>query len=521
MLKQTTINVSPQQASDAQYYIPILSKKLNIKQNQIKHHKIVKRSIDARNKTPKIQLKIDVYINETPSPEKPFIPPYKKISSDKQVIIAGAGPAGLFAAIKLIEHNIKPIILERGKEIAERKKDISKINRNISLDPNSNYCYGEGGAGTFSDGKLYTRSSKRGNVQRILKILEYHGASKNIIADAHPHIGTNILPKIIIDIREHIIKSGGEIHFNEQITDIEVSQDEVTSVTTNNQNQFKGDALILATGHSARDIYELLNSKNLALEEKGFAMGVRVEHQQKLIDSIQYHCKVRDQYLPAATYNLVQQVEGRGVYSFCMCPGGYIIPASCNDNEIVVNGMSPSTRNSPFANSGMVVEIRPEDFPNRDKYGVLAGLKYQEKVERDAFLNGGKGLEAPAQRLTDFIKGRLSSSLPETSYRPGVVSSPMHFWLPDEIAHRLQKGLKLFNNKMRNFVNEDAICLGVESRTSSPIRIPRDKIARNHVQIKNLYPCGEGAGYAGGIVSSAIDGENSAEVLAMKLNNAN
>ncbi len=518
MIKEIEIKLSPKQAANQESYLPILSEKLGVSVERIQNHKILRRSIDARGRNVQIQMRIEAYIDQQAPHDNDFVLPYKKVNSNRRVLIAGAGPAGLFAAIKLIEHNIKPIIIERGKDISRRKRDISQLNRNQKLDPESNYCYGEGGAGTFSDGKLYTRSSKRGNIKRILQIFEYHGAPENILSNAHPHIGTNILPKIITDMRKHIVNSGGEIYFDSKIVDFEISGDEITSVKTATNEVFTGDALILATGHSARDIYELLYTKKILLEEKGFAMGIRVEHSQKLIDQIQYNCSVRDKYLPAAAYNLVQQVDKRGVYSFCMCPGGYIIPASTSPEEIVVNGMSPSTRNSKFANSGIVVEIRPEDFPKREQYGILAGLKYQQEIEHIAFLNSGKGVEAPAQRLTDFVNNRISNNLPESSYRPGLTSSPIHFWMPEAISKRLQKGLIHFNNKMRGYLNEDAIAIAVESRTSSPLRIPRDKKTRNHPQIKNLYPCGEGAGFAGGIVSSAMDGEISAEVLALNLN---
>lgn len=519
MIKLTELKLTPKQASDEKYYIPILAADLGVKQGQIRGHKVLRRSIDARGRRDVfIRMRTEAYIDEEVPDEKPFVPPYRKITGKHQVLIAGSGPAGLFAAVKLIEHNIKPVIIERGKDVSRRKRDVAQLSRNNYLDPDSNYCYGEGGAGTFSDGKLYTRSSKRGNVQRILQIFEYHGAPKDILSNAHPHIGTNILPKIITDMRQHILLSGGEIHFDSRITDFKTEADRIVSVETASGDIFEGDALILATGHSARDIYELLHRKGLELTEKGFAMGLRVEHSQDLIDQIQYSCTVRDEYLPAAAYNLVEQIEGRGVYSFCMCPGGFIVPAATGPEEVVVNGMSPSKRNSKFANSGIVTEIRPEDFPNREKYGIMAGLKYQQSIEHSAYLNGGKGVEAPAQRLTDFVNGRLSKNLPETSYHPGIISSPMHFWLPEAISKRLREGLRRFDNKMKGCLNEEGVGIGVESRTSSPLRIPRDKNTRNHPQIKNLYPCGEGAGFSGGIVSSALDGEKSAEAVALLFN---
>ncbi len=413
----------------------------------------------------------------------------------------------------MIEKGLKPVIFERGKDVSARKKDIQALNTNKAVNPDSNYCYGEGGAGTFSDGKLYTRSKKRGDVKRILDILKYHGAKKDILSDAHPHIGTNKLPGIIVKIRETIEEAGGEIHFDSRVEDLIIERDEVKGIITQNGDKVFGKAVILATGHSAKDIFEILHRKNILIEAKPFAMGVRVEHPQDLIDSIQYTCKIRSDYLPAAAYSLVSQVKGRGVYSFCMCPGGFIVPASTAPGEMVVNGMSPSKRNSKFANSGMVVEIKVEDFPETEKYGALAGLKYQESLEKLAFVNGGNGLVAPAQRLHDFVNGKVSPFLPDTSYYPGVVSSPMHFWLPEDISKRLQKAFKTFGKRMKGFLTNEALIVGVESRTSSPVRIPRDKETLQHPQIKNLYPCGEGAGYAGGIISAAVDGERCADMV--------
>jgi len=517
MHKEINIRVSPEQASDSALYIPAAAEKLGIKPEQIKGHKVLKKSIDARSSDVYIQLRLSVWINEAMPEEPEFIPGYKTVSSDKRVLIIGSGPAGLFAALKLIENNIKPVIIERGKDVSQRRRDVAKINRNNPVNPDSNYCFGEGGAGTFSDGKLYTRSSKRGDVDRILKVLNFHGAKDDILTDAHPHIGTNILPKVITDMREHILYSGGEIHFETRMTDFETEGDKITAVISQKGDRIEGDAVILAAGHSARDIYELLYEKGIEIQEKGFAMGVRVEHKQKLIDQIQYNCELRSNYLPAASYNLAKQVNGKGVYSFCMCPGGFIVPAVTGNEQVVVNGMSAWSRNSKFANSGIVTEIPVEEFPEREKHGPLAGLKYQQHIEKMAFINGGKGLRAPAQRLEDFVNGRLSKDLPETSYHPGVVSSPMHFWLPAHIVNPLREGFKNFNRKMKGFLAEDAIVIGVESRTSSPVRIPRNEETRSHPQIKNLYPCGEGAGFAGGIVSSAIDGENSANVLAQIL----
>ncbi len=512
MKKIINLSLSPKRASDEKYYKHDAAEFLHADEREITAVKILKKSIDARKKFVKINLRLEIWLSE-PAKEEKFILKLQNVSAKPEVIIAGAGPAGLFAALKLIEKGLKPVIFERGKDVKERKKDIQALNTNKGVNPDSNYCFGEGGAGTFSDGKLYTRSKKRGDVTRILNILKLHGAAENILSDAHPHIGTNKLPGIIVKIRETIKNAGGEIYFNTRITDFIVENEEVKGVVTQNGEKVYGKAVILATGHSARDIYEMMHKKDILLEEKSFAMGVRVEHPQGLIDGIQYSCKIRGDYLPAAAYSLVSQVRGRGVYSFCMCPGGFIVPAVTGKEEIVVNGMSPSRRNSKFANSGMVVEIRTEDFPEKEKYGVLAGLKFQQQLEKLAFQNGGRGLVAPAQRLHDFVNGKISASLPETSYHPGIISSPLHFWLPENIGTRLRKGFKIFGKKMRGYLTNEAVVLGVESRTSSPVRIPRDKKTLQHPQIKNLYPCGEGAGYAGGIISAALDGERCAEMI--------
>ncbi len=516
MQKEISLTLSPKTASSEEFYKKDIAKDLKIDIEDISFIEIIKRSIDARKKDVKILLKAKVWYGEHAPLQKEIDFEYQDVSSKKEIIIVGAGPAGLFAALKLIEKGLKPLILERGKSVSERKVDIASINRNQELNPNSNYCFGEGGAGTFSDGKLFTRSKKRGNAERILEILQYHGADKKILTEANPHIGTNNLPRIISNIRETIINAGGEIHFNTIVKDLIIKDYIIKGVITNKGDRLDSEAVILATGHSAEDIYEMLYEKDILLEAKSFAMGVRVEHPQDLIDSVQYHCNTRSKYLPAASYSLVTQVENRGVYSFCMCPGGFIVPAATGKNEIVVNGMSPSKRNSPYANSGIVVEVRIDDFPEYEKYGVLAGLKFRQNLEKTAFLNGGQGVEAPAQILTDFVKGRLSGFLNETSYNPGIISSPLHFWLPEHIGNRLKEGFKVFNKKIKGFLTEEAQVIGVESRTSSPLRIPRDKITLEHPQIKGLYPCGEGAGYAGGIVSSSIDGERCAEMIAEK-----
>lgn len=507
MQKNTQLSLTPKQAAQENEYKEYIAEKLKIKANGINDFKILKKSIDARSHQVKIIVEILVFINESAPLTDKFKPKYENISDKPEVLIVGAGPAGLFAGLKAIELGYKPVILERGKEIQQRRKDIALLSREHIVNPDSNYCFGEGGAGTFSDGKLYTRSKKRGNVKRILELLKHHGADENILVEAHPHIGTNKLPGIIKNIRQTILACGGEIHFATKLTDFTLKDDKIQSIITNKNDKIDVQAVILATGHSARDIYYLLDRKGVELEEKSFAMGLRVEHPQELIDSIQYHCAIRSEYLPAASYSLVNQINGRGVYSFCMCPGGFIVPSATEPNQVVVNGMSPSSRNSKFANSGMVVEIRPKEAVGFKQYGKLALLKFQEHLEKMAFLNGGSGQTAPAQRLHDFVNGRLSGSLPETSYHPGISASPLHFWLPEHIGPRLQQGFKQFGKKMYGYLTNEAVVLGVESRTSSPIRVPREKETYHHPRIKNLFPSGEGAGYAGGIISSAVDGE--------------
>ena len=517
---QISIIVTPEQSSSKDLLKGEIAKKLGIKKSAIDKIQIVKKSIDARSrKQIKVNLTLNVYTDGTPMAPIHYPFAYHDVKDSPKVIIVGAGPAGLFAALRLIELGLKPIILERGKEVSERKKDIALLNRNNGLNIESNYCFGEGGAGTFSDGKLFTRSKKRGNGERILLNFHQHGAQDEILFEAHPHIGTDKLPTIIKNMRQTILKYGGEVHFNAKVAELLIENNEIHGVKTSEGDLFYASNVILATGHSARDIYHLLNNQGITLEAKGFAMGVRIEHPQSLIDKIQYHCKDRcGNNLPAASYNLVTQVNGRGVYSFCMCPGGFIVPASTYENECVVNGMSSSLRNSKFANSGFVVEIRPEDLTSYAKYGVLAGLKFQEEYEHLSFVNGGENAVAPAQRVKDFVDGIVSKDLPQTSYIPGVISSPMHSWIPPFIRERLQEGLKEFDKKMKGYLTNQAIIVGVESRTSSPIRIPRDPETLQHIEIKGLYPCGEGAGYAGGITSSAVDGELCAEKIFAKLN---
>ncbi|MBN1251744.1 MAG: FAD-dependent oxidoreductase [Bacteroidales bacterium] len=517
MQKNIQLILSPEEASIETEYKNYIAKDLNIEENRITFFEVVKKSIDAR-KSVKIVVEFFVVFDEIPPTKELFNPNYQSVANKKEVLIVGSGPAGLFAALRLIELGFKPVIIERGKDVRNRRFDIAAINRKHIVNPDSNYCFGEGGAGTFSDGKLYTRSKKRGNVKKILEVLKYHGAVEKILIEAHPHIGTNKLPGIIKNIRETILNAGGEIHFNTKLIDIELVDNKISKAITSNGDKINVGDIILATGHSARDIYYLLHEKNILLEQKTFAMGVRVEHPQNLIDSIQYNCDIRSEHLPAASYSLVSQVNERGVYSFCMCPGGFIVPSATEVNQVVVNGMSPSSRNSKFANSGMVVEIREEDTLQYKEYGALAGLKFQEHFENLAFLNGGKGQTAPAQRLHDFVNSKLSYDLPDTSYHPGIVSSPLHFWMPENISKRLQEGFKIFGKKMKGYLTNEAVIIGVESRSSSPVRIPRDKEMLNHPQISNLYPSGEGAGFAGGIVSSAIDGERCAEKIAEKYN---
>lgn len=485
---------------------------LKIKAHTISAVKVLRKSIDARKKETIFNYKVAVYINEDSAEKSEYIFDYKDVSNSKEIHIVGFGPAGMYAALRCIELGYKPIVLERGKNVQERRRDLKAINQDHKVNNNSNYCFGEGGAGTYSDGKLYTRSLKRGDVRRIFENLVYHGATEQILIDAHPHIGTNKLPKIIKTIRENILKFGGEIHFNSSVTDFNIQNNKIKSLQINNAKEVDVTSVILATGHSARDIYELLHKKKIAIKAKSFAMGIRVEHPQEIIDQIQYSCSgKRDELLPAAAYSLVQQVNNRGVYSFCMCPGGFIVPAATADGEVVVNGMSPSRRNNKFANSGIVVELDiDKDFKKYEHLGPLKGLQFQKDLEKIAYFAGGRTQTAPAQRLVDFVDGKLSTNLNETSYQPGLNAAPLHSLLPKIIGSRLRKGFPAFGSKMHGYFTNEANIVGVESRTSSPINIPR-KENLEHIEIEGLFPCGEGGGYAGGIISAAMDGERCAE----------
>ncbi len=517
MSKILNLQLSPQSSLNEQSIKEEVRKNLQINDGSTLNIKILKRSIDARGKKIKINLNLLVGIDETLTSDEIFIN-YQHVSeSTKTCHIIGAGPAGLFAALRCLELGIKPILIDRGKDVKARRRDLANINKNHLVNPESNYCFGEGGAGTYSDGKLYTRSNKRGNIKKILQTLVYHGANPEILIDAHPHIGTNKLPQLIENIRERILFFGGEVRFNTKLIDFEIKENSVSAITLMKEAiEFNEPIqnMILATGHSARDIYELLNSKKLYLEPKPFAIGIRVEHPQSLIDGIQYHCGnlkeviTTREFLPAASYSLVHQTKNHGVYSFCMCPGGIIAPCATNQEEVVTNGWSPSKRNNPFANSGIVVGLELKDFELYKEHGALAGLEFQKQIEKQAWIFGGKTQSAPAQRLEDFTQDKISTNLPNCSYQPGLTSVNIKDVVGKTISPLLKEGLKAFGIKMRGFMTNEAIVVGVESRTSTPVRIPRDKDLFYHPQLHNLFPCGEGAGYAGGIVSAAMDGES-------------
>jgi uncharacterized FAD-dependent dehydrogenase len=517
MQQTISIKVKPNEAFKNFLLKEIIAEHCNCKLKEVTGFQIIKRSIDARSKQPYYLLTIKAFINEPLQPTEKFDFIYQNVSHKKNVLIVGAGPAGLFAALRLIELGLKPILIERGKNVRDRRRDLAKINRDGEVNPESNYCFGEGGAGTYSDGKLYTRSSKRGNVQRILHRFVEHGANHDILVNAHPHIGTNHLPNIIASIREKIIECGAEIYFNKKVTSFIIKNNALKGAVCADGSTFEADNLILATGHSAREIFETLHHQNILIEAKPFALGIRIEHPQQIIDEQQYHCKIRDANLPPASYNLVEQVNGKGVFSFCMCPGGIIAAAATQPNEIVVNGWSPSKRNNPFANSGMVVQVEKTEIEksnmNIDVNSPLAFLQFQKVVEQKSFEMGGGKLVAPAQRMLDFVNGITSTSLPNCSYHPGLKSVDLKQVLPPFITQSIQGAFTHFSKKMKGYYTNEAVLVATESRTSSPIRIPRDKETLQHPQIKGLYPCAEGAGYAGGIMSAAMDGENCAESI--------
>ena len=521
MTNEYQLRVLPQVAASADALRKYVADEYGLALGALKAIRILKRSIDARQRTIFVNLKVRAYVNELPTDDEFDAVDYQDVSQRPQVIVVGAGPGGLFAALRLIELGYRPIVLERGKDVHERKKDLANISRTQQVDGESNYCFGEGGAGAYSDGKLYTRSKKRGNTEKILRVFCQHGASTNILADAHPHIGTDRLPQVIEAMRNTIIRCGGEVHFQTKMERLILENKRVVGCFAADK-EYLGP-VILATGHSARDVYRYLAEAQIHIEAKGIAVGVRLEHPSQLIDQIQYHRKEgRGQWLPAAEYAFVTQAEGRGVYSFCMCPGGFVIPAATGPEQIVVNGMSPASRGTQWSNSGMVVEIHPEDV-ERGKWKEESGkrndplvmMRYQEELERTCWQQGNMKQTAPAQRMADFVNGKLSYDLPRSSYAPGLVSSPLHFWLPKPIASRLQQGFRTFGRQAHGFLTNEAVMIAVETRTSSPVRIVRDNETLQHVQIEGLFPCGEGAGYAGGIVSAGVDGERCAEMCAL------
>ncbi|MEO6830943.1 MAG: FAD-dependent protein [Chitinophagaceae bacterium] len=517
MTKKITLALSPKDAADSEFLKKEISAAIGIPLQRISGYSILKRSIDARSHTNGVQIiqLIDVFIDEHIQAQSSFNPKLKDVHNAPEVLIVGAGPAGMFAALKLISLGIKPVILERGKDVRSRRRDLANLNKQGIVNPESNYCFGEGGAGTYSDGKLYTRSTKRGDVGRLLNLFVHFGAAENILYDAHPHIGTNKLPQIITAMREAIKACGGQILFEKKLVDIRIKNGEIAGIITEDGTQIDVRALILANGHSARDIFELLHRKQVLIEAKAFALGVRIEHPQALIDTIQYHCAIRGDYLPPASYSLVAQAQGRGVFSFCMCPGGIIAPAATAPGEIVVNGWSPSKRNNPFANSGTVVTVDEKDFVQAGFTGPLAGMQFQAMVEKLAYKSGGSnGNTAPAQRLRDFATGQLSTTLPDCSYLPGVNSALLAETLPAAVNNSLKDAVQIFGKKMKGYLTNEALVVATESRTSSPVRIPRDKESLQHPEVRGLFPCGEGAGFAGGIISAGMDGEKCAEAAA-------
>lgn len=542
MVNEYQLRILPEQAASEQSLKTYISREKGLDIRTINAVRVLKKSIDARQRTIYVNVKVQVFINEVPDTQEYTHTEYKNVSGKPQVIVVGAGPGGLFAALRLIELGLRPIVIERGKNVRERKEDLAKISREHKVDPESNYSFGEGGAGAYSDGKLYTRSKKRGNVDKILNVFCQHGASTSILIDAHPHIGTDKLPRVIENMRNTILECGGEVHFKTRMDAIIIEKNKVVGIETNDGRTFRGP-VILATGHSARDVYRWLYANGVKMETKGLAVGVRLEHPSMLIDQIQYHNKNgRGKYLPAAEYSFVQQVDGRGVYSFCMCPGGFVVPAASGPHQLVVNGMSPSNRGTKWSNSGMVVEIRPEDLNDptlqlqaceviegsaeqqteelirktaKDgEQSVLAMMQFQERLEQICWQQANMRQTAPAQRMVDFTRKKLSYDLPVTSYSPGIISSPLHFWMPKFISERLSKGFEMFGRSSRGFLTNDAVMIAVETRTSAPVRIVRDNETLQHVTVEGLFPCGEGAGYAGGIVSAGVDGERCAEAVA-------
>ena len=542
MVNEYQLRILPEQAASEQSLKTYISREKGLDIRTINAVRVLKKSIDARQRTIYVNVKVQVFINEVPETQEYTPTEYKNVSEKPAVIVVGAGPGGLFAALRLIELGLRPIVIERGKNVRERKEDLAKISREHKVDPESNYSFGEGGAGAYSDGKLYTRSKKRGNVDKILNVFCQHGASTSILIDAHPHIGTDKLPRVIENMRNTILECGGEVHFKTRMDAIIIEKNKIIGIETNDGRTFKGP-VILATGHSARDVYRWLYANGVKMETKGLAVGVRLEHPSMLIDQIQYHNKNgRGKYLPAAEYSFVQQVDGRGVYSFCMCPGGFVVPAASGPHQLVVNGMSPSNRGTKWSNSGMVVEIRPEDLNDptlqlqacevfegsaeqqteelirqttKDgEQSVLAMMQFQERLEQICWQQANMRQTAPAQRMVDFTRKKLSYDLPVTSYSPGIISSPLHFWMPKFISERLSKGFEMFGRSSRGFLTNDAVMIAVETRTSAPVRIVRDNDTLQHVTVEGLFPCGEGAGYAGGIVSAGVDGERCAEAVA-------